>query len=119
MTRSAARPTWARGGREQVLPGDAPQDLSLGPRGDAGREKGCRRTIDGGIASAGDLVQCPKRQPAAWKSAVDGIQAEWEDRAGAQRRAFKTLNLLTEPPDGGWLGGDTHGLINVPKIVCS
>ncbi len=98
--------------REQVLPGDAPKDLALGPSRDAGGEQGGRCAVDGGVAAAGDFVQRPERQPAARQSAIDGRNAERKNRAGAQRRTLKALNLLAESSDGRWLDGDTHVLLN-------
>ena len=98
--------------REQVLAGDAPQDLALGPRRDTGSEQGGRCAVDGGIATSRHLVQRPKRQPAAREPSIDRLDAERKDRPSAQRRPLKALNLLAESPDGRWLDGDTHGLLN-------
>ena len=100
-----------QGRREQVLPGDAPQDLAFGPRRDAGGEQRCRCAVDGGVAAAGDLVQRPKRQPAAREPAVDGLDAERQYGPRAQRHALKALNLLAKPQDGGWLDRSTHALV--------
>ena len=95
---------------KQILPGDAPQDLSFGARRDAGGEESGRRAVDGGIAAAGDLVQRPERQPAARQPAVDRLDAERKHRPRAQRHALKALNLLAKPQNGGWLDGSTHAL---------
>ena len=100
-----------QGRREQILPGDAPQDLALGPRRDAGREQSRRGAVDGGVAAAGDLVQRPERQPATRQSVVDSLDPEREHSPGAQRHTLKALNLLAKPQDGGWLDRSTHALV--------
>ena len=110
MTRSAARPTWARGRGEQILPGDAPQHLSFGARRDAGGEQGRRCAVDGGVAAACDLVQRAERQSPARQPAVDRLDAERKHRPRAQHPSFKVLNLLAKPQNGGWLDGSTHVL---------
>ena len=107
-----SKPGLGDGRREQVLPGDAPQHLALGPGGDAGGEQRGRRAIDGAVAAAGDLVQRPECQPAAGKAAVDRVDAERQYRFGSQRLPVKTLNLLSKSPDRRWLNGDTHALSN-------
>ena len=119
MTRSGRETDLGQRRREQVLPGDAPQHLALGPRRDAGGEQRGRSAIDGGVAAARDLVQRPKRQPAARKPAVDGLDPERQYRSGAQRRSLKALNLLAKATDCRWLDGDTHGLLNALTTVCS
>ena len=110
MTRSGGETDLGQCRREQILPGDAPQDLAFGPRRDAGGEQGGRSAVDGGVATAGDLVQRPERQPAARKPAVDGLDAERQHGPGAQRHALKALNLLAKPQNGGWLDRSTHVL---------
>jgi len=89
------------GRRKQVLPSDAPEDLSFGPRRDAGGEQGGCRAVDGGIATSRHFVQRPERQPATGKAAVDSSDTERKDGPGAQRCALKALNLLAKPQNGG------------------
>jgi hypothetical protein len=96
--------------REQILPGDAPQDCALGPRRDAGGEQGGRSAVDSGVATAGDFMQRPERQPAAREAAVDGLDTERQNSPGARSLALKSLNLLAKAQDGRWLDGDTHVL---------
>ena len=104
-----------QGRREQVLPGDAPQDLAPGPGGDAGREQRCGRPVDRGIAAAGHLVQRPERHPSPREPVVYGPDPERQDGAGALRQSLKLLNLLAKATDCQWLYGDTHGLLNALK----
>ncbi len=87
--------------REQILPGDAPQDLAFGSSGDAGGEQGRRRAVDGGIATSRHFVQRPERQTATGKAAVDVIEAKRKYRSRTQGRALKALNLFAESPDRG------------------
>jgi hypothetical protein len=42
--------------------------------------------------------------------AVDRLDPEWEHRPGARRHAFKALNLLAKPKNGGRLDQSTHAL---------
>jgi hypothetical protein len=86
--------------RKKILPGDAPEDFALGARSNARREDGCRCAIDGSVATAGNFVKRPERQPAARKPAVDRLDAEWQHRPDAQRHALKVLNLLAKPLNG-------------------
>lgn len=97
-------------GRKEILPRDAPEDSALCPRRNADGEKGGRCAINGRIAAPGDLVQRAKREPPARKTAVDRLDPEWEHRPGARRHAFKALNLLAKPKNGGWLDRSTHAL---------
>ena len=99
--------------REQVLPGDAPENFALGPRGDAGREQGGRGAIDRGVAAAGHLMQRPERQTSAGKSVIYGSDPKRQDRAGAQMCTFEALDLLAKAPYGGRLDNDTHALKNL------
>jgi hypothetical protein len=48
-----------QGRREQVLPGDTPEDLALSSSGDTCREQGGRCAIDGGAAASCHFVQRP------------------------------------------------------------
>jgi hypothetical protein len=96
-----------QGRREEVLPGDAPEHLAFRSGGDAGREQGSRRTIDGGIAAAGNLVQRPERQAAAGQPVVYGPDPKRQNCPGAQRRSLKLLNLLAKATDC-WAAGRRH-----------
>ena len=48
---------------EQIMPRDAPKDLTLRPRCDPRREQCSRSAIDGPIAAAGDFVKRSDRKP--------------------------------------------------------
>lgn len=54
----------SQGRREQILLGDAPQDLALGARGDSGGEQGGCGAVDGSIATSRHFVQRPERKAA-------------------------------------------------------
>ena len=88
--------------REKVLPGDAPQNLALGARRDAGGKQGSHSAIDGGVATSCHFVQRPERQAPAGEPAIDGFDTKGEHRPGTLLHALKALNLLAKPPDGGW-----------------
>ena len=45
--------------REQVAARYTPQDLTMGPRQNPGGEQGRRRSVQGAIGTAGDLMQRP------------------------------------------------------------
>jgi hypothetical protein len=69
--------------REQILLGDAPQDLALCPGRDTCREQGGRCAIDGGVATSCHFVQRPECEPATGKAAVDRVEAERQYRFGS------------------------------------
>ena len=64
------------GGREEILPRDAPQHLAPCARGDAGGEQRRGRAVDGAIAAAGDLMQRAERQTASRQMPVDRLDTE-------------------------------------------
>jgi len=97
--------------REQILPGDAPQDLAFRARRDAGGEEGGRSAVDGGIATSRHFVQRPERQAAARQSAVNGLDPKREHSPGTLLQALKALNLLAKPQNGGWLDRSTDALV--------
>src|ERR1700761_5115417 len=99
-----------QGRREQVLPGDAPEDLAFRPGGDARCEQRRSSPVDRGVAAAGDVVQRPERQPAAGEGAINGGDAERQNRPGAQRRPLEPLDLLAETTDGRRWDDSTHTL---------
>ena len=96
--------------REKVLPG-APQNLALRARRDASGEQGRCGSVDGRVATTGNLVQRAERQPTTWQPRVDSLDTEREYGPGTLLHAFKTLNLLAKPQDGGWLDRSTHALV--------
>lgn len=57
--------------RKEILPGDAPEHLAFGARGNAGGKERRRGAIDRPVAAAGDLVQRAERQPASRQRLVD------------------------------------------------
>ncbi len=55
-------------GSEQVRSRDAPQDLALGPGGDAGAEECGSGAIDRAVAAAGDFMQRAVSEASAGES---------------------------------------------------
>ena len=94
MTRSGTQAGLGQGRREQILPGDAPQHLALGPRRDAGGEQRRGRAVDRAVAAAGDLMQRAERQSASRQTPVDSLDSERQDDPAMGRRAGQALNAL-------------------------
>jgi hypothetical protein len=71
--------------REQVLARDAPEDFPL-VRAATPAARGRCCAVDGGVATAGDSMQMPQRQPAARHPPVVGLNSKSECGPGARRR---------------------------------
>ena len=84
------------GGREEILPRDAPQDLTPRARGNSRGEQCRRRTVDRAIAATGDLVQGAERQPALRQMLIDGLNAERQHGPRTRGSPFETLNALSK-----------------------
>ena len=68
--------------REEVLPGDAPQNLARGARGDPGGEQRRGRAIDRAVAAAGHLMQRAERQSASRQDAGRSPRCRTAARSG-------------------------------------
>ena len=96
------QPGLGEGRGEQVRPGDAPEHLAAGARGDAGGEQCRRRAIERAIAAAGDLVQRAAREPSARQPAVQRGDAEGQHRLDAPTLALDGIDLGAQGRDGGF-----------------
>jgi hypothetical protein len=68
--------------REEVGAREAPENLALGPRGDAGGEEGGGRPVDRAVAAAGDFMESALGQASARQARVQGGDSEGERRLG-------------------------------------
>lgn len=93
------------GGREQVLTGDAPQDLALGPRRDPGGEQGRGCPVHRTVPAASHFVQGADRQPAAGEPFVDRREPERKGLAVTRRDALEAADALAQVGKRwvGWL----------------
>ncbi len=94
------------GRRKQILPGQAPQHASPGPRCYPRGKEGRRSIVDCPVPAAGHLMQRSKRQPAVRQPLVNQRNAERQNRATAPYAAVKAVQALAKRFDGG---GDTSG----------
>ena len=100
-----------QGGGEQILAGDAPEDLAAGPGRETGGEQGRGRAVDGPVPAAGDLMQGAQRQPAAGKAAIEDLQAERQDPLGRTSAGLDLFDRGAQSVEGA-RGRDGHGLQN-------
>lgn len=91
--------------RKDVLPGDNPQHLALGPGGNSCGKQGRRRRVQGVIPATGHLVERPEGQATTRQSHIDRLHPEWQDGALAVLVPFDPGNGRLERFQGRLLLG--------------
>lgn len=101
-----------QGREEQIGTCQAPDDLAFRPRGNAGREQGGRRAIDGTGPAAGAFMQRPMGQSAARKPLVDLGHAERQNASLELACAFQVSDLPAQTvEDSVWDDSGVHDLL--------
>jgi hypothetical protein len=84
------------GGREEILPDDAPQDFPFGPGRDSCRKESRRRTVDRTIAAAGHLVQGADRKTTFRQNPVYLRDTEREHRSARPSPALEASDACAK-----------------------
>ena len=106
-----------KGGGEQVMPAQAPEDGPFGSRKDAGQEDR-RARIVGQLGASGDLVERAGRDPAVREPRIDRLDAERNDLV-PRAHAFDPRNCGAKIGEDGGLAHEVIGLrgtANVPSL---
>ncbi len=81
---------------KQILPDNTPQNLTLGPGGDARREQSRRRAINRPITAASDLVQRAHRQATARQTQINLGQTERQNLGFTPATSLDSPDFLAQ-----------------------